>query len=125
MKALDMYYFVPETDEQKLERENRLKVQRDKWLQAQKLDLQLKKERATKLKDFKQHQFGQYVCHVNILKKDRFFDYPLPASSATPFQPTPSSLGSLAMEEAGYHRQRVNGQHLVGDMIPKVFFLFD
>jgi hypothetical protein len=124
MKALDVFYFGkmdPETDEQKSERENRLKGEREKWLEAQKLDLQLRKERATKLKDFKQHQFGEYVCHVNLLKRDRFFDCPMPESYATPYSPKPSSLGSLAMREAGYNRHRVNGQQLVGDMIPKVF----
>jgi hypothetical protein len=125
MKAVDVFYFSkmgPETDEQKRERLNRLKVEREKWLETQKLDLQLRKERATKLKDFKQHQFGEYVCHVNLLKRDRYFDHPLPASYATPYSPKLSSLGSLAMREAGYHRYRVNGQHLVGDMIPKVWY---
>jgi hypothetical protein len=121
MKALDVFYFSKiETDEQKRERENRLKVERDKWLKAQKLDLQLRNERATKLKDFKQHMFGEYVCHVNLLKRDRFFDCPLPASSAVPYSPARSTLGSLAMKEAGYHRKRVKGQQLVGDLIPKV-----
>lgn len=126
MKALDVFYFSrmdPETNEQKLQRENKLKAERDKWLESQKLDLQLRKERATKLKDFKQHQFGDFVCHVNLLKRDRFFDCPLPTSYAEPYKPLPSSLGSLAMREAGYHRLRVNGQQLVGDMIPKVTYV--
>lgn len=123
MKALDVFYFSkigPETDEQKRDRENKLKAERDKWLETQKLDLQLRKERATKLKDFKQHHFGEYVCHVNLLKRDRFFDCPLPTSYASPYNPARSTLGSLAMREAGYHRHRVNGQQLVGDMIPQV-----
>eukprot|EP00804_Cyclotella_cryptica_P003215 CCRYP_010465-RB/>CCRYP_010465-RB protein AED:0.11 eAED:0.11 QI:193/1/1/1/0.61/0.57/14/6319/1145 len=121
MKLVDVFYFskiTPETNEQKLERENRLKIERDKWLEAQILEAQLRKERATKLKDFKQYLFGEFVCHVNVLKRDRFFDVPLPASSAAPYSPKLSSLGSLAMQEAGYHRQRVNGQQLIGDMIP-------
>lgn len=122
-----MFYFSkisPETDEQKLERENRLKMERDKWLEAQKLEAQLRKERAAKLKDFKQYLFGEFVCHVNVLKRDRYFDAPLPASCAVPYSPKFSSLGTLAMQEAGYHRHRVNGQQLIGDMIPTVMSLF-
>jgi hypothetical protein len=121
MKLADIFYFSkiePETHAQKVERENRLQMERDKWLEAQKLELQLKKESASKLKDFKQTMFGEYVCNVNILKRDRFFDIPISASKATPYNPERSTLGSLAMREAGYHRHRVKGQHLVGDMIP-------
>jgi hypothetical protein len=64
---------------------------------------------------FKQAMFGEYVCNVNTLKRDRFFDIPIPASKATPYNPELSTLGSLAMQEAGYHRHCVKGQHLVGD----------
>jgi hypothetical protein len=66
--------------------------------EAQKLELQLKKEWVSKLKDFKQAMFGEYVCNVNTLKRDRFFDIPIPASKATPYNPKLTTLGrSLAM----------------------------
>ena len=101
-----------------------LKADRDKWLETQKLDLHLKNERARKLKDFKEQRFGKCIAHVNLLKRDRFYDIPLPASYAFPYVQKRSSLGSLAIQEAGYLRRRVNGQQLIGDMIPQVNIRF-
>ena len=125
MKLVDIFYFskmTRETEEQKLERESLSKLSRKKQIECQMIEVQITKEKASKLKDFKQYMFGDFVSKVNILKLDRYHDIPLPASSATPYSPKKLSLGELAMEEAGNNRTRINGQHLVGDMIPKVQF---
>ena len=117
MKLVDKFYYSrQDTDEQKRERVN----ERQKRLDEQKLEAQIARERASKLRDFKQYMFGEHICRVNILKKDRYYDLPLPSSSATLYNPKSKSLGELAMQEAGYHRNRVNGQQLVGRMIPTV-----
>jgi hypothetical protein len=123
MKLVDVFYFSKlesETEDQKKARESQQKSERDKWWASQKRERHIAREKATKLKDFKQYLFGEFVSKVNVLKRDRFYDIPLPASSAQPYNPGWQSLGELAMEEAGYHRNRVNGQQLVGDMIPQV-----
>jgi len=124
MMLADKFYFSKlesETDEQKMEREGNLRLARRKQLENQLLEAQIRREKAEKLKDFKQFMFGQFVSKVNITKLDRSFDIPLPESSATPYTPKSLSLGELAMEEAGYRRTRINGQQLVGDMIPTLF----
>ena len=123
MKIADIYYFShlkEETDEQKKERMNQLQLERQKRLDKQKLDAQVGREKSAKLRDFKQYMFGEHICSVNILKKDRYYDVPLPSSSAEIYNPKSKSLGELAMQEAGYRRTRVDGQQLVGEIIPEV-----
>jgi len=122
MKLAEWYYFShlkeeDETDEEKRERMDK----RKKWLDQRKLEAQIAREKASKLLDFKQYMFGERICSVNILKKDRYYDLPLPTSRASFYMPKSKSLGALAMQEAGYHRNRVNGQQLVGEMIPKIY----
>jgi hypothetical protein len=80
----------------------------------------VKRENAAKLKAMKKQMFGKFITRVPVLKEDRYKDIPLPDSMATPYQPEPLPLSELAMQEAGYHRTRLPGQHLTGDMIPKV-----
>merc|ERR1719291_1188195 len=63
---------------------------------------------------------GGRISRVNILKKDRYLDFPLPLSSSAPHEPEPKTLGEVAMYEAGYHRTRLEGQQLVGEMIPTI-----
>lgn len=124
MKVADIYYFSKlkeETDEQKMERMNQLQLERQKRLDKQKLDAQIVREKTAKLKDFKKYMFGDYICRVNILKKDRYYDVPLPSSSASIYNPQAQSLGEVAMNEAGYRRTRVDGQQLVGEMVPQVY----
>mmetsp|Transcript_23343 Transcript_23343/g.36135 ORF Transcript_23343/g.36135 Transcript_23343/m.36135 type:complete len:1112 (+) Transcript_23343:197-3532(+) len=120
MKLVDIYYYqINESEES--ERENRLKSERQEYLADQILQAQLVRENNTKLRDFKQYMFGEHITKVNIMKKDRFRDKPLPESSAVVYKPEIKSLGSLAMQEGGYHQVRVDGQHLVGEMIPKIY----
>jgi hypothetical protein len=120
MKLVDLFYFqVIESEEESNERLNKIKLERKKYLAEQLLQAQIVKENNTKLKDFKQYMFGKYITKVNIMKKDRFIDEPLSESSAVVYNPNVKSLGAIAMQEAGYHRVRVDGQQLVGEMIPK------
>jgi hypothetical protein len=103
----------------------KLQRERQKWLDQQKLEALIVRENVAKLRDFKQYMFGQHIIQVNTLKKDRYYDIPLPSSTSTPYDPGSKSVGELAMQEAGYHRVRITGQQLVGDMIPQVTVCLD
>lgn len=122
MKLLDIFYFAKLDSSSEKERKNKLQLEREKKLKQHKKETQLKREKASKLRDFKQYMFGEHICRVNILKKDRYYDIPLETSSATPYstKDTRKSLGTLVIEEAGFGVSRVEGQQLEGDMIPKV-----
>eukprot|EP00574_Skeletonema_japonicum_P003819 CAMPEP_0201722664 /NCGR_PEP_ID=MMETSP0593-20130828/6957_1 /ASSEMBLY_ACC=CAM_ASM_000672 /TAXON_ID=267983 /ORGANISM="Skeletonema japonicum, Strain CCMP2506" /LENGTH=1102 /DNA_ID=CAMNT_0048213643 /DNA_START=201 /DNA_END=3509 /DNA_ORIENTATION=+ len=120
MMLLDTYYIqVDEAEES--EHEDRQKSERQEYLADQILQAQILREDNTKLRDFKQYMFGEYITKVNIMKKDRFIDKPLPESSAVVYKPKKKSLGSLAMQEAGCQSVRVDGQQLVGTMIPRMY----
>jgi hypothetical protein len=126
MKLVDIYYFSAakeESDEARLASMNTLQLTMHNWLEKAMHESQLAKEKMRKMRDFKKIMFGKYSMTVNILKKDRFYDIPLPSSSATVYVHKPISIGELAMEQAGYRRIRVPGQHLIGDMVPKVCHL--
>lgn len=123
MKLVDVFYVSKikslsekeEADKQrKAEWARRLK-RKDKVKEAR-----IQKENAAKLKAMKKIMFGKFVTKVPVIKQDRHHDFPLPESSATPYTPKEHSLAELAMKEAGYHRTRLPGQHLVGNMIPRV-----
>lgn len=123
MKLVDIFYFAKlDSSDSEKERKNRLQLEREKKLKQHKKETQLKREKASKLRDFKQYMFGEHICRVNILKKDRYYDIPLETSSATPYSTKDmrKSLGTLVIEEAGFGVSRVEGQQLEGDMIPKV-----
>jgi hypothetical protein len=124
MKLLDIIYFAKlDSSDSEKERKNKLQFEREKKLKQHKKETQLKREKASKLRDFKQYMFGEHICRVNILKKDRYYDIPLlETSSATPYttKDMRKSLGTLVIEEAGFGVSRVEGQQLEGDMIPKV-----
>lgn len=123
MKLVDIYYvrkIQPLTAE---ERENKKKILLEKRLVEKKAIFQqarIRRENASKLKAMKKHLFGKFILGVPILKEDRFIDVPLPESFAVPYQPEQQHLSELAMRDAGYHKIRIPGQHLVGDMIPEV-----
>jgi C2 domain len=123
MKLLDVYYFSlinPETDEQRELREKAEKLKRKLATTEAADKARQVRESATKLKVMKKYMFGKFAMRIPILKQDRYIDLPLPESSATPFKEKEFSLAELAMEEAGYHRTRIPGQTLVGDMIPMI-----
>ena len=123
MKLVDIFYVSKlenlteeERDKQKLA--NRLKRQLE--TEDARSDARIKREKATKLKAMKTYMFGKYIARIPVLKEDRFKDIPLAESYAVPYKPTPLPLSEIAMQEAGYHRTRLPGQHLVGDMIPRM-----
>jgi hypothetical protein len=123
MKLVDIYYVreIESRTEEEIENQKlKERAQRRLATTVAVSEARVKREDAAKLKAMKKHMFGKYITRVPILKEDRYRDMPLPESTATPFRPTPISLSELAMQEAGYHRTRLPGQHLIGNMIPKV-----
>ena len=123
MMAADRFYFSRfsnESEDEKKQRLDKLKSKRRELHEKQVLEAQVAREKAAKLRDFKCYLFGRHISHVDVLKKDRYYDLPLSVSSATPYNPEAKSLGELAMDEAGYGRTRIEGQQLVGEMIPTV-----
>ena len=64
MKMADVYYFTPlqeETDEQKKQRMSHLRLERQKRLDKQVLEAKVAREKASKLRDFKQYMFGELI----------------------------------------------------------------
>jgi hypothetical protein len=123
MKLIDVYYLSqikPLTEEEILLKREQEREKRRMLLSAAVKEARIKRENVSKLKAMKQYMFGRFITRVPVLKEDRYSDIPLPDSSATPYRPKPTPLSVLAMEESGYRRTRVPGQHLVGDMIPRI-----
>jgi hypothetical protein len=123
MKLVDIYYWTPMenmTDEEIASQKMKTKRLKQKFLAEAIEKARIERERAVKLKAMKQFLFGKFIMKVPVLKEDRWTDLPLPESFAVPYAPKRLALAELAMKEAGYHRIRVPGQHLEGDMIPSV-----
>ena len=123
MKLVDVFYFSkikPLTEEELAEKKRKEKMARLLRRKDAVREARIQREDAAKLKAMKKIMFGKFVTKVPVLKQDRHQDFPLAESSATPYKPAPQSLAQLAMKEAGYHRTRLPGQHLVGNMIPRV-----
>jgi len=72
------------------------------------------REKALKLQAMKKLLFGKYVTNIPVLRLERYADVPLHSSTAKAFEISQSPLASLK------NVVRVNGQQLVGDMIPKI-----
>jgi hypothetical protein len=119
MKLVDVYY---------VGRSKSLSTLKPLWLQTHGesrrseavTKARIDQETEVKLRAMKEHLFGRFVTRVPVLKEDRYMDIPLPESSAVPYQPDPLPLSEVAMNEAGYRRKRLLGQHIYGDMIPNV-----
>jgi hypothetical protein len=123
MKLVDIYYvsqIKPATETDLAQKARTNQSRRKNATYAAVVDARVKKENEEKLKAMKAHMFGKFVVRVPILKEDRYRDLPLPESFAVPYQPEKIPLSELAMAEAGYHRSRLPGQFLVGDMIPRI-----
>lgn len=123
MKLVDLYYYSrikPLTDEELQARKAEDREKRRKATSTFLRETRVKKENALKLRDMKKYMFGKFITRVPILKEDRYRDLPLPESTASPYNPKLIPLSELAMQEAGYNRQILPGQHLVGDMIPRI-----
>lgn len=123
MKLVDVFYYSKienMTEEEYLKQKQASQITRQAKTEALALQARIDREEAQKLKDMKTFLFGKFIMKVPVLKEDRWTDIPLPQSKAEPYKPKPLALAELAMQEAGYHRTRVGGQHLEGVMIPTV-----
>jgi hypothetical protein len=123
MKLVDIYYWSP-MENMSQEEISKLKAvakkMKEKYLAKRIEEARINRENALKLKDMKQFLFGKFIMQVPVLKDDRWVDYPLSESSATPFRPQELTFAEVTMREAGRHCVRVQGQNLEGDMIPHV-----
>lgn len=123
MRLVDIYYvskIKPLTEEemqQKKEMERNARLVQTMTAVAR---ARIRREDQAKLKAMKKYMFGKFITRVPVLKEDRYRDLPLPESTAQPFKPPPIAMAALAMADAGYKKIRLPGQHLVGDMIPKI-----
>jgi len=123
MKLVDIYYvsqLKEETEQERIEREQQEKQQRRLSTAEAASQARQVRENAAKMREMKKVMFGKFAVRVPIIKQDRYSDIPLPQSLAKPYRQEAMDLAELAMQEAGYHRTRVPGQTLVGDMIPRV-----
>lgn len=123
MKLVDIFYvsqIKPETDDERMTREQREKQQRRLATSMAAKQARLARENVAKMRDMKCAMFGRFSMKIPLLKMDRYIDRPLPESSAVPYKEKAMTLAELAMQEAGYNRVRLPGQTLVGDMIPRV-----
>jgi len=121
MKLVDLFYvskLKPETAIEKKARKARERLQRKMANSKVAAQARERREDAAKLKEMKTYMFGKFSMRIPILKEDRYYDRPLPQSTAVPFKLKSMSLAELAMREAGYNRTRQPGQNLVGHMIP-------
>lgn len=123
MKLVDIYYVTklkPLTEEEQRKKKYLEREKRDGRTQKALSDARLKREEQVKLKDMKKILFGKFITRVPVLKEDRYRDLPTAESHAKPHRPKPSPISELAMKDAGYNKKRMAGQHLIGDMIPKI-----
>jgi hypothetical protein len=123
MKLVDVYYvskIKPLTEDELEQKKKREREERYQQTMTAVSVARLKREEKKKLKDMKRFMFGKYITRVPVLKEDRYRDLPTPESHAEPYRPGPILMSELAMQDAGYNKIRLPGQHLVGDMIPLV-----
>lgn len=123
MKLVDVFYIrklVPLSTDEVEEKKLKERERRRQASSTAATELRMRRENAAKLKAMKMYMFGKFITRVPVLKEDRYRDLPLPESMAVPYKPGRVPLSELAMKEAGYGRSRLPGQHLSGDMIPRV-----
>jgi hypothetical protein len=123
MKLVDIYYvskIKPLTAEETEQKKQKARELRFMQTQSAVAEARKKREEQIKLKDMKRCLFGKYTIRVPVLKEDRYRDLPTANSHAKPFVKGSQALSEVAMYDAGYHKDRLPGQHLVGNMIPKI-----
>lgn len=123
MKLVDIYYVQkqePLSLEDQAKQREAARQKRKEATSALLSEARIRRENAAKLKAMKTFMFGKFITRVPVLKEDRYRDTPLPDSTAVPYKAEKLPLAEVAMQEAGYNRKRIPGQHLVGDMIPRV-----
>jgi hypothetical protein len=111
MKLVDIYYIkkTQSTEEAQKAAEARMKAKYEALL-ATAMHTQTRKEELTKLKDMKKYMFGEYLAVIPRFKQQRYLDYPLAPSYASP---------SYMAGETFNVTCRKYGQYLTGDMIPR------
>jgi hypothetical protein len=114
MRLVDIYYLKPYEDLSDEERKMREEQALAKQFEEARRRARIQRENYEKLFDMKKYQFGKFIMKVPVVRHDRHIDFPLPSSTATPFNATEDSKGT-----PGPWRT-IPGQRLVGDMIPKV-----
>lgn len=110
MKLVDIHYMkkTQSAEEAQEAAEARMKAKYETLL-ASAMHTQTRKEELTKLKDMKRYMFGKYLAVVPRFKEQRYLDFALAPSYASPTV----SADSYEVTCRKY------GQHLSGDMIPK------
>merc|ERR1712150_196816 len=78
-------------------------------LEAKSDELRRQREEALKAKDMKAALYGKYETAVPVLQNDRYVDYPLYTSSATPYHYDDDDIKGV---------ERVGGQELPGESTP-------
>lgn len=110
MKLVDIFYVKGRSQEEmKKESKEKLRMRYQQLVEARR-SRQIKREDALKLKSMKRYMYGSYTVGVPRFRQDRFYDYPLCPSHASPHVATtvpPKIAASF------------NGQHLELDMIPE------
>lgn len=110
MKLVDIHYInkTQSTEEAREAAEARMKAKYEALL-ATAMDTQTRKEELTKLKDMKKYMFGEYLAVLPRFKQQRFLDFPLAPSYASPY----------VASETFHVTCRKYGQHLTGTMVPR------
>lgn len=120
MKLVDIFYVSKISNVTLNQRLEKLREQQLIYLEKYLHEKRIVREKAMKHKAMKTYMFGRFISRVPVWKEDSLKDLPLSQSYAVPYAPKPLPFSEIAMQEAGYKRTRVNGQHLVGDMIPRI-----
>jgi hypothetical protein len=114
MALVDRWYFMEKPGLTDAEKDaivrQRLRSQVESAVLAA-ANYQIRKERTKKLKDMTRYLFGKFSLSVPRFCEDNFRDKPLPESYADPHDPDRFPPVTIS--------ERVYGQRLSGDMIPK------
>jgi hypothetical protein len=109
MKLVDIFYVKGRSrEEMKEEAKEKLRIKYQQLVEARR-SRQIKREDALKLNSMKRYMFGKYIVGVPRFREDRYYDWPLYPSHASPHVVTvPPKIAS------SFH-----GQHLELHMIPE------
>jgi len=118
MKLVDVFYFVDE-----LSNEERIEKNREKklGLQSQVFGAYLKqarisREKAVKLRAIKGYLYGKHIKRIPMFKTDRYADVPLPESMSRRI--IGKNMAARLMEQEEEDRVKIQGQHVVWNIIP-------
>lgn len=115
MKLVDVYWFRQFENMTAEERSKQIRDALEVQLEAARglaAAARIQREAAIKLKDIKKKLYGSYITSVPVLQTERFTEIPLYSSAAQPYKPAENQTRAIP--------ERVAGQQLVGDMIPRM-----